>query len=158
MQVDTRQVDFLQAYSELGTISAACLRSGSARTTVYNWLAHDADFANAYLEANRAYGDVIRDAIHNRSIEGSPQPVIYRGQPVLDAHGNPVIERHFSDNLLIFMARAHLPEYKNQDDTQTFQTNYSLLIPDIRQLSQSVLDDLIRDLERIQQTTVEADQ
>jgi hypothetical protein len=99
-------------YGRVGNITAACAQAGVAIVTHHRWLQHDADYAERFKYAKKAYQDVIRAAIHTRAISGTKKPVLVGGKPVYDKHGDQIMVTETSDNLLGLMAKT-LPEYRD---------------------------------------------
>jgi len=86
---------------------AACEAVGVSRATVWNWQEHDADFGMAYQQARGLADDALRREIHRRGVEGVEKPVFWQGRQVATV-------REYSDTLLIFQAKARMPEYRDQ--------------------------------------------
>lgn len=79
-----------------------------SRQAVHQWLEHDADFSVLYEQAKEHAKDIVRAEIHRRAVEGWDEPVFYKGR----ATGSI---RKFSDTLLIFRAKALMPdEYRER--------------------------------------------
>lgn len=158
------QEKFLEMFSLYGTISRACLEVGVHRSTIYEWLHTDTPFNLAFASAIEGYRDTIKNEIHARAVVGEQIPMVSRGTLVLDKNGDPVFITRKSDQLLGLLARAFVKEYRSvpgdsmNDMVQI--TRHSIVIHDIRKLSPEILDMLLQDLERIQDTevhTIEAD-
>lgn len=164
---DMRQLTmekFLVASSTFGTISRACLEAGCARSTVYEWLHTDTPFNHAFASAIEGYRDTIKNEIHDRAVIGEKIPMVSRGSLVLDKNGDPVFITRKSDQLLGLLARAFVKEYRSVPGDSMNEmvqvTSHSIVIQDIRKLSPEILDMLLQELERIQDTsiqTIEAD-
>lgn len=108
-----RQETFAQAYaSSLCNVTLAAQRAGITPPTYYDWLKKDAAFVERMEEAERAAKDTLRNVLLQRGTEGHRSIVLHNGRQVLDAQGNPVYEYHPSNQVLMFLARAHLPEHK----------------------------------------------
>ncbi|MQA92562.1 MAG: hypothetical protein GEU90_20460 [Gemmatimonas sp.] len=101
------------ALAEVGTVSEACRRAGIARATYYRWLDDDPAFQAQVDEAQEAHNDAIRNEIERRAVEGVRKPVgFYKGE-----HGGTFVQE-YSDTLLIFHAKARMPEYRDKVDVQ----------------------------------------
>ena len=98
---------FLEAFAETGIMRAACEAVGVSRATIWHWQEHDADFGAAYQQARALADDALRKEIHRRGVEGIEKPVFWKGQQVATV-------REYSDTLLIFQAKARMPEYRDQ--------------------------------------------
>lgn len=102
------QAAFLGEYARRGNISDGCKKARVDRSTFYYWTEHDEQFSLLYNQAREAYNDALRAEIHRRAVVGVIEP-IYQGGKLA---GNV---RKFSDVLLIFQAKARMPEYRDKD-------------------------------------------
>lgn len=92
-----------------GVVTGAAKAVGTTSRTIYNWLKADPEFKDAFEDARQAANDTLRREIHRRAVEGWEEPV-YQG-------GNLVgYTRKYSDTLLIFQAKARMPEYRDRMD------------------------------------------
>jgi hypothetical protein len=94
---------FLKALAKLGNISDACRKARVPRRTVYNWKAEDADFAQAWAEAEETAVDVLEREARRRAASGTLKPVYYLGKKVGTI-------REYSDTLLIFLLKGARPD------------------------------------------------
>ncbi|SRR6266704_265306 len=102
-----KQRIFLQAYSEQANVLVAAQAAGIHRTTVYDWLEHDEDFFFAYNQAKEDAKDVLRAEIYRRGKEGWDESTYEMGVLIKTV-------RKYSDTLLIFHAKALMPEYREK--------------------------------------------
>jgi hypothetical protein len=93
---------FLEALAETGMVVEAARRAGVPRASLYRRKAADADFAAAWAAALETGLDGLRDEAVRRARDGVEQTVWYRGEPVGTV-------RRYSDQLLMFLLRAHQP-------------------------------------------------
>jgi hypothetical protein len=93
---------FLEALAETGMVVEAAARAGVPRASLYRKKAADADFAAAWAAALETGLDGLRDEAVRRARDGVEQTVWYRGEPVGTV-------RRYSDQLLMFLLRAHQP-------------------------------------------------
>ena len=109
-----RQKAFLAAFAEHGNVLLSAQAAGINRVTVYRWLEHDEDFFFAYNQAKEDAKDVLRAEIYRRGKEGFDEAVYEMGVLTKTV-------RKYSDTLLIFHAKALMPEYrdKSQIDVTT---------------------------------------
>jgi hypothetical protein len=109
-----RQRRFLGAFAEHANVLLAAQAAHINRTTVYVWLEHDEAFSFAFNQAKEDARDVLRAEIYRRAKEGWDEPVW--GPTALKG-----TVRKYSDTLLIFHAKAMMPEYreKSQVDVNT---------------------------------------
>src|SRR4030095_937164 len=97
-------------YGECGNISTAARAAGVARTQVYLWQEHDAEFASAMREAGVQATEVLEREAWRRARDGIAEPVYQHGKQV------GTIQR-YSDSLLMFLLRARAPErYRDRVD------------------------------------------
>jgi AcrR family transcriptional regulator len=109
-QKSAAQQRFLESFARIGVVSRAAVDAGVSRRTVYNWLKSDGEFQDAFKQAEEEARDLIREEIHRRAIEGWHEPVYQRGSLVGQI-------TKYSDALLMRMARARLPEYRDASPT-----------------------------------------
>ncbi len=105
------QETFLATYAKHGNVKAACDTAGISRTTVYRWLEHDETFSLRHEQAKADYCDSLRHEIHRRAHDGVLKPVYQRGEKVGAI-------REYSDTLLIFQAKARMPEYREKVEVE----------------------------------------
>jgi hypothetical protein len=105
------QTRFLAAYVRTGAnVAAACRMAGISRPCHYNWLKLDASYKERFEAAHADACDAVEEEIKRRGQDGYDQPVVYRGVISRDEQGQPVVVRKYSDGLLMFRARALMPE------------------------------------------------
>lgn len=121
---------FLASLSNNGLVATACLAAGVARSTVYERRSINAEFSQAWNDAqDHALGRAEAEALR-RAIDGDRQPVLHNGKPVFvwkDEQGEivpegtlasrqlPLMRTSRSDLLLIFTLKALRPEkYRDQ--------------------------------------------
>lgn len=126
-----KQVAFLAAVAELGTITRAALAAGVHRSMHYDWLA-DKAYTKAFNDAEEMFRDSVRAEVHRRAVEGWLEPVVYqgriqfveerdgRGRVKQGKDGKPIAHmvavRKFSDRLLELHAKAKCPEYRDKHE------------------------------------------
>ena len=99
---------FLESFRVIGVVSRAAVNAGVSRRSVYNWLTNDHVFQESFKDAEEDSRDLIRDEIRRRAIIGWQESVYQRGELVGQI-------TKYSDALLIRMARARLPEYRDAE-------------------------------------------
>jgi hypothetical protein len=122
------QALFLQVFSSTAIVAAACKQAGISRNTVYEWLEKDEPFSFLYHQAELDAQDVVRAAIHRRAVEGVDEPVISQGKLVFITEEvtledgtkvlrqRPLTVKKYGDSVLLSMAKARLPEYREKVD------------------------------------------
>lgn len=98
---------FLAEYGKYGNVTDGCKKAGISRTTVYRWQEHDETFGLQFNQAKETYCDSLRHEIHRRAHTGVSKPIYQGGKRV-------GYVREFSDTLLIFEAKARMPEYRDK--------------------------------------------
>ena len=93
---------FLAALAETGMVCDAAAQAGVPRASLYRKKAADADFAAAWAVALEAGLDRLRDEAVRRARDGVEETVWHRGVAVGTV-------RRYSDQLLMFLLRAHQP-------------------------------------------------
>jgi hypothetical protein len=95
---------FLVAFREFGSQYPACKAVNISSKAVQRWIRDNVDgFRDRYQEAQQAINDTIEAEIRRRSVEGWLEPVFQGGKQVGTI-------RKFSDQLLMFYAKARMPE------------------------------------------------
>lgn len=103
-----RQRAFLVAFRTTGTIAATAKKAGVGRRTVYDWMAHDAAFKAKFDSADSDFCDAVEDEMIRRGLGGVDKPVFYKGVEVATV-------KEYSNDLLMFVAKARMPEkYKER--------------------------------------------
>lgn len=137
-----KQRAFLEAFAEHANVLVSAQKARINRSTVYSWLEHDEDFFFAFNQAKEDAKDVLRAEIYRRGKEGYDEPVYHLGR-----YQGTV--RKYSDTLLIFHAKALMPEYR--DKSQVDVTNHMQVQRD--PALQSLTDEEVETLERISNRT-----
>src|SRR5712675_923286 len=92
------QNNFLQSYASNGNILLSCQFVGISRQTFYDWQEKDEEFSFRFHQADRDFADTILAEFIQRAKDGYLKPVVsvgkivYEDVPVLDAHGNQVVD------------------------------------------------------------------
>lgn len=117
-QKTAAQTLFLTVFAQSANLTAACRRAGIDRSTVYRWQEHDTAFTVRYHEAEAEANDVVRAAIFQRAVNGVDKPLHHNGRLVRDEDGRPVTVKDYSDTLLIFLAKARMPEFRDKQQVE----------------------------------------
>ncbi len=105
-----KQAAFLVAFAQTAIVLSSAQEAGVSRRTVYDWLEHDEVFSLAFNQAREDARDVLRAEIYRRAKEGWDEPVW--GPNALKG-----VVRKYSDTLLIFHAKAMMPENREKSAT-----------------------------------------
>jgi hypothetical protein len=120
-----KKAAFLSAFAETCNISAACKAAEMPRSLFYRW-SKDPAFDAEFDEAKERAVEAMELEARRRAMHGLVKVKIHEGGVVLvpvDKHGNvvapdskekvgmaPLIEREYSDTLMIFLLKSHKPE------------------------------------------------
>ena len=94
---------FLRAYIETGNITLAAQRAVIERGTIQRWRNKSSVFDQQVREAEDHYADMLEREADRRAVDGTEEPVFYRGEKVGDI-------RRYSDTLLIFRLNGLRPD------------------------------------------------
>ena len=101
-----KQVElFLRSLSITGRVKESATAAGLRYSTVYRLRATDEDFADDWDESLYEYQDRLEAEIERRAVEGYDEPVFHQGEVC-------GYKRRFSDQLLLAIAKRHIPEYR----------------------------------------------
>jgi hypothetical protein len=123
-----RQVRFLEVLSQIGVITKACKAVGINVATEARWRTdNDSWYMQQFKAAMQNYRDAIEVEIHERAINGVTVPIIGKVQTPLGAEDKIIGEKKVkSDLLLMFMAKRHIPEYRDKyvppEETKAVET------------------------------------
>ena len=94
---------FLEALAESRNVTVAARAAGIARRAALALRSQDADFAEAWADAEEEATDLLEHAARKRALEGWEEPVHYHGQEIGRV-------RRFSEELMLLFLRAERPE------------------------------------------------
>jgi len=132
---DDARKRFLAFYEQHGLLYQAALAAGVCAQTVKNHLKDDEAFSAQFDEVKGRFRDRVEEEIHRRAIEGYDEYVTCGKGVVMDPNvpeGQPariLTQRRFSDRLLEFHAKRHIPEYRDKSTVDVNVTGGVLLIP-----------------------------
>ena len=141
-----KQKKFLKVYRESGNIKYSCKVAGINRSTYRYWKEHDAAFAALLPDADEDANNTLEYAAYDRAVNGVESFVVSQGKlvyeeiPVLDKNGEQerengtgrlvykrgkaIVERKYSDTLLITLLKARMPEkYKDRQQHEHMGQN-----------------------------------
>ena len=113
-QTIAAQAAFLKSFANNGNVRAACAQAGIDRSTVHAWEEHDETFSLRYNLSKEDVNDMIRAEIYRRAMIGEERFVTSMGKVVYHEE-KPLTIREKSDTLLIFHAKARMPEYREKN-------------------------------------------
>ncbi len=109
-----RQVRFLKALAETGSVATSAAVAGTSRTRVYELRKTDPAFASAWEDAEEIAADGLEKEARRRAIKGVEEPLVSSGKLVRDSEGQPITIRRYSDNLLLALMKAHRPPQRER--------------------------------------------
>lgn len=122
---DQRDV-FLQAFALSGLIFKACRAAGIVQETYRRWQRDNIEgFADEAEEAKAVYRESLEAEIHRRAVDGVPVPLL-GGK---DRDKIIVTVQEYSDRLLEFHAKRHIPEYREKQQIDLNMTGGVIAIP-----------------------------
>jgi hypothetical protein len=136
MSKKARQKLFLEAYAEHANVLLSAKAAHINRTTVYVWLEHDEDFSFAFNQAKEDAKDTLRAEIYRRGKEGWDEDIYQLGK-----FAGKV--RKYDTTLLIFQAKALMPEYRDkQIEVNNTVNNYTERNQVYEKMNEGELDQL----------------
>lgn len=87
-------------------LSEICQQLSITPNTVRNWRAADKSFDEAYTDAESEVDDGLEKEAMRRAKNGVLEPVVSKGQLVIDQNGEPLMMRRYSDGLLMFLLKG----------------------------------------------------
>jgi hypothetical protein len=136
------QRKFLVSFAKRANVLLAAKAAKVHRSTIYDWLEHDEDFFFAFNQAKEDAKDVLRAEIYRRGHDGWKESVYEAGVLTKTV-------RKYSDTLLIFHAKALMPEYREKQQLDV--TNHMQVSRD--PALQTLTDEEVETLERISNRT-----
>jgi hypothetical protein len=104
-----RQVRFLKALAETGSVATSAAVAGTSRTRVYELRKTDPAFVSAWEDSEEIAADRLEEEARRRAIKGVEEPLVSSGKLVRDENGQPITVTRYSDNLLLALLKAHRP-------------------------------------------------
>jgi len=116
------QIRFLAAYSECGSAFQASRWAKVSKDMHFKWMRVDPSYPPRFREADARATRRLLDEAVRRAAHGLTRPVLYKGKPVF-VNGEMVVEKEYSDTLLIALLKAKLPEQFRErvENTHKFQ-------------------------------------
>ncbi|HTQ70964.1 MAG TPA: hypothetical protein VMH92_05655 [Acidocella sp.] len=103
---ETQKSAFLKLFREIGVLAWCADAAGVARATVYEWKKADPEFLAAFTEAEEIAADKLEVEAIRRAHDGVERYVVNQGRIVNAPDGTPLVEREYSDQLLIRLLMA----------------------------------------------------
>lgn len=122
--LNEKQAGFLTAFAECGNVSKAAEKTGIARQTHYQYLAHNERYREAYNVARRTVGDLVFEALSESAIEGDK--VIHNGQYSIDERTGDYVRRP-NTIAQIFLSKA-IGGLRDQDSASKTSTQNNVQV------------------------------
>lgn len=106
---------FLEAYAQVGNISAAAKHAHIDRGSHYVWMNNVEGYPDAFAEAHERAIDRLETEAVRRAVIGVDKPQTHKGRIQYNADGTPVTVKEYSNALLIFLLKAGRP-HKYRDN------------------------------------------
>jgi hypothetical protein len=100
---------FLAAIRVMPHITRAAQAAGIRRELHYRRLERSPEYKKAFEEAWEVGCTVLEEEAYRRAVEGVERPVLYHGK-VVRVKRKPLMEREYSDALLLRLLSANKPE------------------------------------------------
>jgi hypothetical protein len=120
-QPDTikKKEKWLEVHCKYGIITVTCRKTKIGRSTVYEWLDDDSEFAKAKDEAEKEAIELLEGEARRRAEKGVLKPVFYKGERCGSI-------REYSDSLMMFLIKAKKPEYRDKVTNEVVTPNGGL--------------------------------
>lgn len=106
LDITPAQIELYLVYLETsGRKRYSAIMAGVTPGRMSYLMSNDSDLKEREIEALQGYCELIDAAVHDRAINGVPRGIYFKGQRV-------ATERHYSDQLLILLAKANNPKYR----------------------------------------------
>lgn len=120
------QERFLRSIENQGRITVAAEAVGVSAECAREYIRSDREgFAERFNEAMQVFRDKIEEEIHRRAMEGVDEPIIGgKDRDEVVAH-----VRRYSDRLLEFYAKRHIPEYRERGQLDVNVSGGVMVVP-----------------------------
>lgn len=105
--VTAQRTRFIEHLRETANVTASAAVIGVSRQAVYEWREQDAEFALAWADAIEAATDALEAEARRRALHGTEEYLTGKDGLIRDLSGNPVMQRRYSDTLLVQQLRAY---------------------------------------------------
>ena len=101
---------FLEHLRQSANVTASADFALVDRSTVYRWREEDAAFALAWADTLEAATDALEAEARRRAMDGVEEYLTGKDGLIRDSDGRPVMQRRYSDTLMVQLLRAHRPD------------------------------------------------
>jgi hypothetical protein len=143
------QIALLDVFRRTGDIGAAARVAGTTTAAVRERARRDQAFAEALQTARDDYRDeVVIPEAQRRAVQGTLEPVYYRGQRAQEPDGTPAAVRKYSDAIMLRLLEVLDPRFRPRSvhevrPAQVEPQDLDALSPEAR----AKLDELVRILQ-----------
>lgn len=139
-----KQIRFLSAFRSTANVKHSCKFAGISRQTYYDWKDRDPIFTKHLAVADEEANDTLEYAGYDRAVSGIPSYVVSQGKMVYEdipalekdgtpklneygkqiyLHGAPLVEKKYSDTLLVTLLKARMPQKYNRQQLEVSGPN-----------------------------------
>lgn len=130
----------IAALSKTGNVTVAAKAAKIDRTTHYQWLREDSDYAASVDDAMQSAADLLEEEARRRAFTGVEEPVF--GRVAKDTDGQIGTIRKYSDTLLIFLLKGNKPDKFRERSEVKHTGAVATTQIDLSQLPQSDVENL----------------
>jgi len=117
---------FIEALRNSGNVTEACRAADVSRNWAYERKASNPDFAAQWEAALEIAIDSLEGEAWRRARDGTEEYITCKDGLVLDQEGRPVMQRKYSDTLLVKLLTAHRPDkFKDRAQVDVSVTDLS---------------------------------
>lgn len=117
---------FLEALANCGNVSEAAKAANVSRVWAYDKRKADPSFAAQWETALEIAVDSLEGEAWRRGRDGTEEYITCKDGLVLDAEGRPVMQRKYSDTLMVLLLKAHRPDkFKDRAQVDVSVTDLS---------------------------------
>jgi len=106
-EISTAQIElYLSLLETSGRKRYSAIMAGVEPGRMAYLMKNDKELKSREIMSLQGYAELIDAAVHDRAVNGVSRGVYYKGQRI-------ATERHYSDQLLMMLAKAHNPKYRD---------------------------------------------
>ena len=113
-----RQKKYCDVLAKTADKLLARTKIGVAASTVRKYRKESPEFNQMVEDAMEKFRMSLVAAAHKRGVKGLRRGLYYKGEPTVDASGNPVIEKHYSDKCLELLLKRYIPEFNPKEKVE----------------------------------------
>lgn len=135
--VDTRttgqRARFIEHLALTANVTASCAVAGFDRNAAYRMRDNDPEFAEAWKDALERAVDTLEAEAWRRARDGTEEYITCKDGLVFDQEGRPVMQRKYSDTLMVTLLKAHRPDrFRDRSTVDVNMANLSEAMDEAR--------------------------